>query len=126
MAIDWKGLERPMEPTASEPVVREVLLDARFAAVKATARVEVRRIRILAGTAVGLHVHNTPVVGNIVSGSVIYQIEGEPEQTLRAGDVFYEPQDVRIARFDALEDGVEFLGYFLASEGEDALLTVPE
>jgi quercetin dioxygenase-like cupin family protein len=74
----------------------------------------------------GLHVHNTPVVGNILAGSVIYQIEGEPERLLSAGDIFFEPQDVRIARFDALEDGVTFLGYFLISEGEQAELMVPE
>jgi quercetin dioxygenase-like cupin family protein len=106
--------------------MRDVLLDARLAQPKLTARVEVRRIRMLRGHPGGLHIHNTPVVGHIVSGSVIYQIEGGPERVLGAGDVFYEPQDVRIARFDALDDGVEFLGYFLVGEGEDAQLTVPE
>ena len=81
---------------------------------------------MLPGHPGGLHVHNTPVLGYILSGSVIYQIEGEPEQVLRAGDVFFEPQDVRIKRFDALENGVEFLGYFLIGEGEEASLSVPE
>ena len=114
-----------MEPTSEQPVTRDILLDARFDRVKSTARVEVRRIRMLPGFAGGLHVHNTPVVGNILSGSVVYQIEGEQEQLLRAGDVFFEPQDVRIARFDALEDGVEFLGYFLIGEGESAELATP-
>jgi hypothetical protein len=37
-----------------------------------------------------------------------------------------QPQDVRIARFDALEDGVEFLGYFLTAESEQAELRVLE
>ncbi|HEY1531803.1 MAG TPA: hypothetical protein VGF80_13360 [Galbitalea sp.] len=91
-----------------------------------TTRVEVRRIRMLAGHPGGLHVHNTPVVGSIVAGSVIYQIEGSPAEVLRAGDVFFEPQDVRIARFDAQEDGVEFLGYFLIADGEEASLSVPD
>jgi quercetin dioxygenase-like cupin family protein len=115
-----------VQPTPEQPVVRDILLDARLAQPKLTARVEVRRIRMLPGHPGGLHVHNTPVVGSIVSGAVIYQIEGEPEQILRAGDVFYEPQDVRIARFDALDEGVEFLGYFLVGEGEEASLSVPE
>jgi quercetin dioxygenase-like cupin family protein len=115
-----------VEPTAEQPVTREIMLDARLENVKSTARVEVRRIRMLPGHPGGLHVHNTPVVGNILEGSVIYQIEGEPEQVLRAGDVFFEPQDVRIARFDALEDGVTFLGYFLIGEDEQAELTVPQ
>jgi quercetin dioxygenase-like cupin family protein len=115
-----------MQPTPDEPVTREVVLDAHFAAPKDTARVEVRRIRMLPGHPGGLHVHNTPVVGSIESGSVIYQIEGEQQRVLRAGDVFFEPQDVRIARFDALEDGVTFLGYFLVAEGEKAELRVLE
>jgi quercetin dioxygenase-like cupin family protein len=115
-----------MEPTPDQPVVRDVVLDARFAEPKLTTRVEVRRIRMLAGHPGGLHVHNTPLVGSIVAGSVIYQIEGSPAEVLRAGDVFFEPQDVRIARFDAQEDGVEFLGYFLIADGEEASLSVPD
>ena len=113
-----------MKPTPDEPIVRDVLLDVRLDQAKSTARVEVRRMRMMPDFAGGRHIHNTPVIGNIVSGSVVYQIEGEPEQILRAGDVFYEPQDVRIARFDALENGVEFLGYFLIGEGEQATLAV--
>jgi quercetin dioxygenase-like cupin family protein len=123
--LEWIG-ETTVQPSPDQPVTRDIVLDARFDRAKATARVEVRRIRMLRGHPGGLHVHNTPVVGNIVSGSVIYQIEGEPEHVLVAGDVFFEPQDVRIARFDAQEDGVEFLGYFLIGEGEEASLTVPQ
>lgn len=113
-------------PSADQPVVREVVLDERFAGVKPTARVEVRRIRMLPNHSGGLHVHNSPVFGVILAGSVIYQIEGSPETELRAGDVFYEPEGVRIARFDALADGVTFLGYFLLESGQDAELTVPD
>jgi quercetin dioxygenase-like cupin family protein len=115
-----------MEPTQENPVVREVVLDARLDRIKETSRVEVRRISMLPGHPGGLHIHNTPVVGNILEGSVIYQIEGEPEQVLRSGDVFFEPQDVRIARFDARADGVTFLGYFLIGDGEEASLSVAE
>jgi quercetin dioxygenase-like cupin family protein len=116
----------PFIPSADQPVTREVVLDERFAVVKPTSRVEVRRIRMLPNHAGGLHVHNSPVFGVVLEGSVIYQIEGRPETVLRSGDVFYEPEGVRIARFDALEDGVTFLGYFLLEEGQDAELTVPD
>ncbi|RMI33673.1 cupin domain-containing protein [Nocardia stercoris] len=78
-----------------------------------------------AGTAAGLHVHNGPVVGNIISGRVAYQIEGEPVQILGPGDVFYEPQDARIARFDALDADVEFLGYFPLTAGQEPALEFP-
>lgn len=106
-----------------EPVVRAIRLDSRLDTAKKVSRVVVREIRMLPLVSAGLHVHNGPVYGNVVEGSVIYQIEGEPEQLLRAGDVFYEPEGTRIARFDALEDGVVFFGHFLLSDGQDDELT---
>jgi quercetin dioxygenase-like cupin family protein len=113
------------EPTTDQPVSRAVVFDGALPP-KTVSRVEVRRIRMLPNYPAGLHVHNCPVFGNIVEGSVIYQIEGGAPQTLRAGDIFYEPQGARIARFDALEEGVTFLGYFLVGDGELAELHVPE
>jgi quercetin dioxygenase-like cupin family protein len=109
-----------------QPVTRTVVLDARFAQPKTTERVEIRRITILPNHAAGAHVHNTPVVGSILKGSVIFQVEGEPPSTLRPGDVFFEPEGVRIARFDATDEGVTFLGYFLAGPGEEPQLTMVE
>jgi hypothetical protein len=41
---------------------------------------------------------------------------------LRPGDVFYEPEGERIARFDAEEDGATFLAWFLLSPGEEPRL----
>lgn len=104
---------------AMEPISRTILLDARFGRVRAADRVEVRDIRILPGHAAGLHIHNGPVVGNVVEGSVVFQVDGEPEQILHAGDVFYEPEDARIAKFDATDEGVRFLGYFILGPGEE-------
>jgi len=66
-----------------------------------------------------------PVVGSIVEGSTVYQIEGQPEAILQAGDVFFEPEGERIARFDARDDGVTFLAYFLLATEQDAQLTFP-
>jgi quercetin dioxygenase-like cupin family protein len=114
------------EPTTDQPISRAVVLDARFNRVRPTERIEVREIRILAGHAAGLHVHNGPVVGSILEGSVVYQIDGEPERVLRAGDVFYEPDGARIARFDATADGVRFLGYFILGPDERPEIAFPE
>lgn len=94
-------------------VTRSVILDQSLPAPRRTARVEVRRITIAPGQAAGLHVHNGPVFGSVETGHAVYEIEGEPATVLGPGDVFYEPEGVRIARFDAQEDGVTFLGYFL-------------
>lgn len=109
---------------AVPPVSREVVLDVRLPAVKPAARVEIRRIHLEPGVAPGFHVHNGPVFGSVVSGSVVYQIDGEAETVLRPGDVFYEPEGVPIARFDATDEGVTFLGYFLLEDGQDAEITM--
>jgi quercetin dioxygenase-like cupin family protein len=87
--------------------------------------VEIREIRILPGHAAGLHVHNGPVFGSILAGSVVYQIEGRPTSVLQVGDVFFEPEGERIARFDAGEDGVTFLAYFLLSPGQQPQIVWP-
>jgi quercetin dioxygenase-like cupin family protein len=95
-----------------EPVVRTVLMDVRLPATTPTDHVEIRRITMRPGVAAGPHAHNGPVVGHIVTGSVVFQIEGQDETVLSAGDAFYEPEGVTIARFDARDDGVTFIGYF--------------
>lgn len=106
-------------------VTRTIEMTAVLSPSVAADRIEVRRIRIPAGVAAGLHVHNGPVVGNIVSGTIAYQIEGEPVRTLAPGDVFFEPQGARIARFDALDEDVTFLAYFPLVAGQDAEMEFP-
>ena len=107
-----------------EPITRTVVLD-QVVPETVTHRVEARRITIAPGHPAGLHVHNGPVFGNIETGSAVYQIDGEPESILNPGDTFYEPEGVRIARFDALEAGVTFLAYFLLGEGQTAEMEFP-
>ncbi|TYK43929.1 TetR family transcriptional regulator C-terminal domain-containing protein [Actinomadura decatromicini] len=108
------------------PIRRTVVLDQPLAEPQDTHRVEVRRITIAPGHAGGLHVHNGPVFGSVETGSAVYQIEGDAASVLRPGDVFYEPAGVRIARFDARDEGVTFLGYFLLAAGETPEITFPE
>jgi quercetin dioxygenase-like cupin family protein len=111
------------EPTG--PVSRVVVMDQELPRTLGVRRVEIRRITMEPGFAAGLHVHNGPVFGSIETGSVVYQIEGSAETVLTPGDVFYEPEGARIARFDALAEGVTFLGYFLLADGVDAGLVFP-
>jgi len=111
---------------AIPPVTRSVLLDQLLPVPQSTNRVEVRRITIAPGHAGGLHVHNGPVFGNIENGSAVYQIEGEAASVLGPGDVFYEPAGVRIARFDAQDEGVTFLGYFLLAADQTPEIEFPD
>jgi len=66
-------------PTSAQPVTREMVLDAWLPSAVSSERVEVRRIQILAGQAAGRHVHNGPVLGSILEGSVLFQVEGRDE-----------------------------------------------
>ena len=118
-------MPRASDPTPEQPLTRTVLMDARLLKVKEISHVEIRELRILPGHAAGPHVHNGPVVGSILEGSAIYQIEGQSESVLRPGDVFFEPEGERIARFDATDEVVTSLGYFLLSPGQEAELTFP-
>jgi quercetin dioxygenase-like cupin family protein len=113
-----------MTEASEQPVTRKLLGQAVLDQVKPIDRIEMREITLQPGVAGGLHVHNGPVVGNVVRGSVVYQIDGQAENVLRAGDVFYEPEGARIARFDAQEDGVTFIAFFPLSPGDDAELTM--
>ncbi|GAA1961419.1 cupin domain-containing protein [Kitasatospora viridis] len=103
-----------------------VLLDQPLPAPVTAHRVQIRRITLAPGTAAGLHVHNTPVFGNIETGSAVYQLEGGPAVVLTAGDVFYEPEGARVARFDAQDAGVTFLGYFLLDTDQQPEIEQPE
>lgn len=118
---------RAADPEAGiPPISRSILLDQPLPAPLPTHRVEIRRITIASNHAGGLHIHNGPVFGSIESGSVIYQIDGRPESVLGPGDVFYEPEGVRIARFDAQHEGVTFLGYFLLDADQTPEIEFPE
>jgi quercetin dioxygenase-like cupin family protein len=97
---------------------RELLIDHVLPAAHTTGHVEVRRITMPPGFAPGAHRHNGPVVGVIERGSAIVQVEDGPAVRLGPGEVFSEPADAVIRRFDATEEGVVFLGWFLLGPDE--------
>jgi quercetin dioxygenase-like cupin family protein len=108
-------------------ISRVVVLDQQLPEALPVQRVEVRRISIEPHTALGAHVHNGPVFGNIVSGSAIYQQSADAEpQVLHPGDVFYEPGIERIARFDTEDEGVTFIAYFPLTADQEATLDLVE
>ncbi len=113
------------ELSREQPLIREVVLDVQLPQSTPTSRVQVRRIRMLPDHPAGLHIHNGPVVGSILEGSVVYQVEGEAQSVLGPGDVFYEQEGARIARFDAGAEGVTFLAYFLLRAGQEPAIEFP-
>lgn len=105
----------------TEPVVRVTLLEQQIDGPAAA--VQLRRITLQPDVAGGPHHHSGPVFGTIEAGSVVFQVDGGPETILRVGDVFYEPANVLIDRFDATAEGVTFFGCFLTDPGHAPLLT---
>jgi quercetin dioxygenase-like cupin family protein len=103
-------------------LVRETIMDLRLPATLPLERIVVRRIRMLPGHTAGAHVHNGPVVGSVVEGSIVYQVQGQSTSVLGPGEVFYEPEGERIARFDAGDDGATFLAYFPLRSGQEPAL----
>jgi quercetin dioxygenase-like cupin family protein len=89
--------------------------------------VDVREITLGASQRAGRHLHPCAVVGYIASGTAIYQIEGEPIQTLPVGSAFYEPANTVIAEFgNASEDAqLTFIAFYLL-DGEQELITMLE
>ena len=112
-----------MGTMSEQPVSRVLLVDHELSDRLSAGHVEVRRITMGPGSLTGPHEHNGPVFGVIQSGSVRFQVEDGPTVTLRAGEVFYEPAETRISRFDATEEGVEFLAWFPLPTGQAGAMT---
>jgi quercetin dioxygenase-like cupin family protein len=107
---------------SNDPVVRTPLLTASLAGAGAVERVEVMQIRMSPGLASGLHLHPCPVVGVVTEGSVLFQVEGREARVLEPGDAFYEPANVNVPHFDALEHGATFVAHYLLAPGEHELI----
>ena len=116
------GISPMMASADTSPIVRKPLLTAPIDGGKTIQRVEVKEIEFSARQQTGLHLHPCPVVGYIVEGSVTFQVEGQGVQTLRAGDAFYEPANTKILRFDANEDKVKFVAYYLLGKEDHELI----
>ena len=77
-------------PMSQPPIERKELLKAVFKNGVFTST-DVREISLKPGQRGGRHLHPCAVLGYIVEGTAIYQIEGEPEQFLPTGSAFHEP-----------------------------------
>ncbi len=105
-------------------IEREPLLKAALSE-RSINGVDVRRISFGPGQQTGRHLHPCPVVGYIVHGTAILEIEGKPEQTLPAGSAFYEPAESVIVRFDnaSASEPMTFIAFYLLN-GDQELITM--
>jgi quercetin dioxygenase-like cupin family protein len=104
--------------------VRRKLLSAELGGAQEVERVEVARVELEPAQRAGRHRHPCAVVGQILEGTIRFQIEGEEKRLLEAGAAFYEPRGVTIECFDnasAVRPAV-FSAFYLLPPGEDRLI----
>ncbi|WP_339916788.1 cupin domain-containing protein [Yeosuana marina] len=89
--------------------------------------VKIVEIEFQAGQKAPLHKHPCPIVGQIVSGTCLVQIEGENPQVLKSGDTFYEPAETPLIHFDNHSETapMKFVAYYLTN-GEKDLIEILE
>jgi len=106
-------------------IVRKQLLSIPFENRNVTS-VEVREIDFEPGQETGRHLHPCPVLGYVVEGSAVVQIEGQPEQRLAAGEAFYEPAET-VMRFDnaSSDHPLKFVAYYLLDGKQDLIQMLP-
>lgn len=105
-----------------EKLSREDLLQATLNH-ETVSNVDIKKVIIPKGMGAGKHFHPCPVVGYVVSGKVLFQIEGEGKKILNPGEAFYEPKNKTILHFDnaSTEEQLVFIAFYL-KEGEEELI----
>jgi quercetin dioxygenase-like cupin family protein len=108
---------------STQTIQREPLLKAAVGDRSIDA-VDVRRIRFSPGQQTGRHLHPCPVVGYVVEGTAILEVEGQPAQTLPAGSAFHEPAESVISRFDNASDTapMTFIAFYLLNGNQELIV----
>lgn len=115
-----------MDANAQNKIVRNELLNADIGE-RIVSSVKIVKIEFPAGQKGAYHKHPCPVVGYIVSGSCLVQVEGEPAKVLKTGDAFYEPAETPIIHFDNYSDKepMKFIAYYLLNGEKDLIELLP-
>lgn len=117
-------------PTAPQPpaVVRHDLLTASISPAWSVASAAIKQVILPPHYPTGRHLHPCPVVGVLLEGEILFQLEGGPPQILHAGDAVYEPADARVLHFDNIGDRPAILTacYLLAPDQHELIRLLPE
>ena len=116
------ALSITMYAIAQNKMNRTDLLTAKLNS-KTVSSVKVVQIEFGGGQKGAYHKHPCPVIGYIVEGTCLLQVEGEPIQILKAGDAFFEPAEKPITHFDNYSETepLKFIAYYLL-DGEKELI----
>ena len=66
-------------------------------------------------------------MGYVVSGTLLFQIEGQSSYLIKAGEAFYEPKNQSILHFDNASDSTPliFVAYYILEGDEDLITLLP-
>ena len=88
--------------------------------------VDVREITFAPHQQTGRHRHPCPVIGFVVEGVAVLEVEGQAPQTIPAGSSFYEPSGAVIARFDNAGDTpMKFIAHYLLDGRQELIELLP-
>jgi quercetin dioxygenase-like cupin family protein len=107
----------------SQPTIQRKQLLTAVLGNRNVTSADVREIRMEPGQQSGRHLHPCAVLGYIVAGTAVYQVEGETARTLPAGSAFCELADTIIANFGNASEtqSMTFVAFYLL-DGEQELI----
>lgn len=73
------------------------------------------------------HRHSGPVFGYLIEGELLFELEGEPERIIRAGEAFWEPGGDVIhyqAANNLTDEQTKFVAVMVCAEGQEMLTYV--
>lgn len=90
-------------------------------------KVDIKEITLAPAQKAGYHKHPCPVVGHVASGTLLFQVEGEPSKTLKTGDAFFEPANTPIVHFDNASETkpLKFIAYYLVHKETELIQMLP-
>ena len=95
---------------------------------KTVTSVDVREITFAPNQKTGLHKHPCPVIGFVVEGTAVLEVQEQSAQQLPAGSSFYEPADTVILRFDNVSSQapMKFVAHYLLNGKQELIEMLPE
>ncbi len=114
--------------TKTNIVTRENLLYLHLNEKHTLSNIVVERIVIPKGGKADYHLHPCPVFGYVVSRNLLFQIDGQASQYMKAGDVFYEPKNQPIAHFynASATNELILIAYYLLTDNEKKIELLPK
>jgi quercetin dioxygenase-like cupin family protein len=127
-ALFASGASRTPPSSAPQPqadaIVRKPLPDASIAPDKNVHLAKMVSIAFRPGQKTGVHIHPIPVIGYVVQGTIVFQIDGQPAKTLTAGSAFAEPANAKILVFDnaSTQEPASFVACYLMGADDRELI----